>query len=101
MQYEGDASVPHAGFVHSALIYRSDDAFLEVALPFVERGIAGGEPVLVAVQGTNLEQLRAELGGEPEGVTLLSVDEWYETSARTRDKVARWIEERPGAGRPG
>jgi anti-sigma regulatory factor (Ser/Thr protein kinase) len=100
MQYHGEASAPHEnGFEHSALIYGSDEAFLETALPFVEGGVAAGEPTLVAVQGRNIESLRAALGGEPEGVTLLSVEEWYETSARTRDKFVRWAGEKSGSGR--
>jgi anti-sigma regulatory factor (Ser/Thr protein kinase) len=99
MQYEGEASAPHEGFVHSALIYGSDDAFMDVAMPFVEQGILAGEPTLIAVQGQNVEHLRSALGGEPDGVTLLSVEEWYETSARTRDKFGRWARERAGSGR--
>jgi len=99
MQYEGEASAPHEGFIHSALIYGSDDAFMDVALPFVEQGMLAGEPTLVAVNGRNVEHLRSALGGEPPGVTLLSVDEWYETSARTRDKSRRWVTERAGSGR--
>ena len=99
MQSKGEASDPHEGFVHSALIYGSDDAFMEVAQPFVEQGISAGEPTLVAVQSRNIENLRAAFGGEPEGVTLLSVEEWYETSASTRDKSRRWVTERAGSGR--
>jgi anti-sigma regulatory factor (Ser/Thr protein kinase) len=99
MQSRGEASAHHTGFIHSALIYGSDEAFLKVVLPFVEEGIAAGEPTLVAVQAQNIENLRAALGGEPDGVTLLSVEEWYETSARTRDKFARWADEHAGSGR--
>jgi anti-sigma regulatory factor (Ser/Thr protein kinase) len=99
MQYQGEASAPHEGFVHSALIYGSDDAFMEAARPFVEQGIQAGEATLVAVQPRNVENLRAALGGEPEGLTLMAVDEWYETSARTREKFMRWAVERTGSGR--
>jgi anti-sigma regulatory factor (Ser/Thr protein kinase) len=86
--WEGSAEAD--GFVHSALIYRSDREFMKVARPFVEEGSARSEPTLVAVQARNAENLRSALGGEPEGVTLLSVEQWYETSALTRDKFARW-----------
>jgi anti-sigma regulatory factor (Ser/Thr protein kinase) len=72
---------------------------MDVALPFVEEGIARSEPILVAVEGRNAKNLRSALGGEPEGVTWVSVEEWYETSARTRDKFARWARERIGGGR--
>jgi anti-sigma regulatory factor (Ser/Thr protein kinase) len=95
----GESSAPQQRFVHSALIYRTDDEFLDVALPFIELGIELGEPTLVAVQKANVENLRSALGGEPDGLTLLSVEEWYETSARTREKFARWAAERIGAGR--
>ncbi len=98
MRLEGEASVPEA-FEHSALIYGSDDALMNVALPFVEQGIEAGEPTLVTVQASNIDNLRSALGGEPEGVTLMSADEWYESSARTRDKLIRWAGERIGAGR--
>ena len=94
------AGLPHAhGFVHPALIYGSDQAFLDLALPLVERGIDRSEPTLVAVHERNLENLRSALGGEPEGVTMLSGEEWYETSARTREKFRSWAAERLNSGR--
>jgi anti-sigma regulatory factor (Ser/Thr protein kinase) len=99
MQSKGEASAPPAGFVHSALIYGSDAAFTDVALPFIEGGIEAGEPTLAAVQAQNIQNLRTALGGEPDGVTLLSTEEWYESSARSRDKFLRWAAERIGAGR--
>jgi len=99
MDYYGEASAPNEAFVHSALIYGSDDAFMDVALPYVEEAIDAHEPVLVAVQSQNLENLRAALGGEPEGTTLLANDEWYETSVSTREKFASWAKERIGSGR--
>ena len=94
----GETSTPHRGFVHQALIYGSDEEFVGVALPFVEEGIAAGEPTLVAAQRRNVENLREGLGAAA-GATLLSVEEWYETSARTRDKFARWAMERVGSDR--
>jgi anti-sigma regulatory factor (Ser/Thr protein kinase) len=90
MQYGGgEASDPQRGFVHQALIYDSDQAFIDVSLSFVREGIEAGEPTLVAVQRRNVDNLREALGGA-DGVTLLSVEQWYETSARSRDKFARW-----------
>lgn len=93
MQYNGrEASEPHRGFVHQALIYDSDQAFIDVSLPFVRGGIAAEEPTLVAVQRRNLDNLREALG-DADGAALFSVEQWYETSARTRDKFARWASE--------
>ncbi len=99
MVSRGEASVPEQGLVHSALIYGSDSEFLDVCVPFIERRVELGEPTLVAVQPANAENLRTALGGEPDGVTVHKVEEWYETSARTREKLARWGAERIGAGR--
>lgn len=98
MQSLGEASAPNAGFVHQALLYGSDREFLDVALPFVADGLNSEQPTLVSVQGRHIENLRAELGGSPEGLTLHPVEDWYETSARTRDKFARWAAERTQGG---
>jgi anti-sigma regulatory factor (Ser/Thr protein kinase) len=95
-----EASDAGRGFVHQALIYGSDDEFMDVVLPFVEEGLRSEEPTLVAVQDRHIENLRAALGGAPEGLTLHSVEDWYETSARTREKFVQWVVERTeGAGR--
>lgn len=100
MHSHGEASGLTEGFVHQALIYGSDQEFMEVVLPFVGEGLSSDEPILVAVQRRHVENLRAALGGTPEGLTVYPVEDWYETSARTRDKFARWVLERTArAGR--
>ena len=58
-----------------------------------------GEPALVAVQERHVENLRSALGGTPGEATLIPVEQWHVTSARTRDKFARWAPERAGRGR--
>ena len=97
MRFHGTASGPAKGFIHQALIYGSDQEFIDVALPFVEEAVAAGEPALVAVQERHVRNLHSALGGTPPGVTLFSVDQWYETSARTRDKFGRWVAEHAGS----
>jgi anti-sigma regulatory factor (Ser/Thr protein kinase) len=87
----GEASDPMQGLVHQALIYGSDEEFVGFAVPFVQEAVAADEPALVAMQERNIENLCAALGGAPPGVTLFSVEQWYDTSARTRDKFGRWI----------
>jgi anti-sigma regulatory factor (Ser/Thr protein kinase) len=93
MPTAGEASDPLQGLVHQALIYGSDEEFIRFAVPFVEEAVAADEPALVAVQERNVENLRAALGGAPPRVTLFSGEQWYDTSARTRDKFGRWIAE--------
>lgn len=99
MQHAGEASAPSKGLVHQALIYGSEQEFMDVALPFVEQGVASGEPTLVAVGEWNVENLRAALGDAPPGLTLASVERWYDTSARTRERLGRWVAERADRGR--
>ena len=97
---DGDSSGPVREFVHKALIYGSEEEFMDLALPFVEDGLQAEEPTLVAVQQCHLENVRAALGGTPDGLALHSVEEIFETSARTRDRFARWASERSeSAGR--
>jgi anti-sigma regulatory factor (Ser/Thr protein kinase) len=99
MHFHGEASVPAGDFVHQALLYGSDDEFMEVALPFVADGINSEQPTLVSVQSRHIENLRSALGGTPEGLELHPAEEWRGTSARTRDKFARWATERTAGGR--
>jgi|SRR5829696_3772857 len=98
MHSHGEASGPGQGFVHQALIYGSDQEFMDVARPFVEEGMRAKQPTLVAVQDRHLENLQAALGGTPEGLTLHPVEDWYETSARTREKFASWAAEQTERG---
>lgn len=48
-------------FVHSALFYHSQREYLDFVLRFVSDGMAADEPVMVAVPGDKLAQLRREL----------------------------------------
>lgn len=98
MHERGEASDPGRGFVHQALIYGSDEEFMDVALPFVKEGLRRGEPTLVAVQGRHIQNLRTALGGTPDGVSLDPVEDWYDTSARSRERFASWVEERTEGG---
>lgn len=94
----GEVSVPSNGFVHQALIYGSDQEFMDVALPFVEAGLKSKQPTLVAVQERHCENLRAALGDRADGLELCPAEDWYETSARTREKFARWVAEHAWIG---
>ena len=98
MRFDGEASDPE-GFVHQALIYGSDQEFMDVAVPFVEGAVTADEPVLVAVQQRHVENLRRALGRLTPGATLFSAEQWYDTSARTRDKFGRWVADHAADGR--
>lgn len=61
------------GFVHPALFYRGKRDYLAGTVPFVQDGLAAGEPVAVAVPTWNLEPLRAALGADAGRVRLLDM----------------------------
>lgn len=67
-------SVP-GPFAHLALPYRGDAEYLAGAVPFIVKGLASDEPVLVAVPTWRLPLLRAELGRSADDVTLLDMTE--------------------------
>jgi anti-sigma regulatory factor (Ser/Thr protein kinase) len=98
MQFDREASEGVEGLSHQALIYDSDQEFMDVAVPFIEDAARSGEPTLVVVQERNVENLRAALSGASSDLTLFSVEQWYETSARTREKFGRWVGERTNGG---
>jgi anti-sigma regulatory factor (Ser/Thr protein kinase) len=60
-------------FRHPALFYRGMDEYLAGTLPFIEEGLAAGEPVAVAVPGAQLEALRAGLGDAAPRVRLVDM----------------------------
>jgi anti-sigma regulatory factor (Ser/Thr protein kinase) len=93
MSQVGESPAAPATFVHQALIYESEQQFVDTALPFVEAGVEAGEPVLVAVQERNIEALRRRLPGDSPGVELRTVEQWYENPSRTRAKFAAWVAE--------
>ena len=55
-------------FDHQACLYGSDRQFLEMALPFLETGLANGEPVLAVTTPANLELIGSALGTRADDV---------------------------------
>lgn len=58
-----------AGFTHAALLYASDEEYLAGVLPFIEEGLASGQPVLVVVPAAR-QRLIEHAIGSPAGLTL-------------------------------
>jgi hypothetical protein len=51
-----------AAFMHRACLYGSDEQFLAMAMPFLDAGLAAGEPVLAVTTPANLELINTALG---------------------------------------
>jgi anti-sigma regulatory factor (Ser/Thr protein kinase) len=75
-----------AGLVHEALFYRDSGDLLAAAVPFVEDGLAAGQPVLVAVTSANLD-LVAGAVTDPDRVQFLDLTE----AGRNPGRIIPWV----------
>ena len=78
----GDMLTAGAGFCHDAAFYASDDEFLSIVAPFLDEGVAAGEPTLAALGDEHAELMRSELA-LPAGVTFLPRSVRYDCPAAT------------------
>jgi hypothetical protein len=62
------------GFRHDALLYRRRTELVRAVSDFVADGLVRGEPAIVVLPATDLEELRAALGGSQMGVVFLDAD---------------------------
>jgi anti-sigma regulatory factor (Ser/Thr protein kinase) len=69
-------------FSHEALLYRGEEGFMAATLPFLEEGIAAGEPALVAVSAAKAARLQAELGPDADQVMFANMSELGKNPAR-------------------
>ncbi|MGW4114531.1 anti-sigma factor RsbA family regulatory protein [Actinosynnema sp. NPDC004786] len=71
------AATGHVGYFHETAFYASDDDFRSIVLPFVDDGVAAGEPVVVACRPDN-ERLVREAVADPSGVVFLAGADQYD-----------------------
>jgi anti-sigma regulatory factor (Ser/Thr protein kinase) len=64
-----------ARFRHEAVFYPGPEAFLDHVAPFVEKGVAAGEPVMVALEARKLGALRQRLGASGDQVVFADMGE--------------------------
>ena len=68
-------TVTSRGFFHEAVLYSSDDEFLDGTLQFVRDGFEAGEPTLVVVARAKVRALRAELEHDGERLYFADMEE--------------------------
>jgi DcmR-like sensory protein/histidine kinase-like protein len=85
-------------FVHQACIYRSDNEFLAMAVPFTTAGLARGEPVLAVTRPTNIELLEESLGADAARVRFVDAHTWYRHPPATLSAYDRYVAARRGSG---
>lgn len=79
-------------FSHPAVFYRGTPEYLSYTVPFILDGLAGDEPVAVAVPGPNLDAMRAEVanrGGQVGQVRWLDMTEAGRNPGRIIPTVLR------------
>lgn len=70
-----------AGRFHEAGFYRSDAEFGALIIPFVEEGVAAGQPVILGYDDRKASLLRSWLS-DPDAVTFITGNTLYATPAR-------------------
>ena len=80
-----------AGHFHEAGFYGSETEFRALIVPFVEEGIAAGEPVIVGYDGRKNALVRSWLT-DPSAVTFLADNSVYATPARAIAAYRRLFE---------
>jgi anti-sigma regulatory factor (Ser/Thr protein kinase) len=87
-------------FHHEALFHRGEDELLAGTLPFIEEGMAGGEPVLVAAGDATIGLLRSKLNGRPDAVRFEDVSDVGRNPARLIPLWHEFVGTHAVAGRP-
>jgi anti-sigma regulatory factor (Ser/Thr protein kinase) len=95
-----DAETDRPGFIHSALLYHSQQEFLDFVVRFVLDGLARDEAALVAVPADKLDLLRDALnaggGGFAAELRLADIAEVGRNPGRFMAMEASFADEHPG-----
>lgn len=86
------------GFVHSALIYQSQQEYLDAVTRFIGDGLAAGEAVLVAVPSDKLALLHDAMaadGGLPPDVQTVDVTEEARNPSRFMAMEGAFVDDHP------
>ena len=81
----------HVGHFHEVGFYGSDAEFAALAVPFIEEGVAAGEPVVVAYDDRKGDLVRSSLA-DPSAVEFIGGTSQYATPARTIAAYQRLFE---------
>jgi anti-sigma regulatory factor (Ser/Thr protein kinase) len=96
------AETGQSGFVHSALIYRSQQEYLDSVVRFVGDGLARDDAVLVAVPRDKLDSLHDALvgsgGGFPAELRMADIAEVGRNPSRFMAMEGSFVDEHPGRG---
>lgn len=84
------------GLVHTAFVYETDDEFTKATSDFVERGLAAGHPVFVALAAPKVKVLRQRLGADSDAVAFSEMDELGRNPSRIIPALRSFIDGQGG-----
>lgn len=87
----------HTGFVHDTGFYCSDEELLELVVPFVEGGMADGDPTFVSLPGPELRLVRSTVGDRP-GLTFLDAADQYSRPTATIRRYRKLLGDEVASG---
>ena len=97
-----DAETDRPGFLHSALLYRSQQEYLDFVVRFVVDGLARDEAVLVVVPGDKLALLHKAINGQAGGfaaeLRMVDIAEVGRNPSRFMAMEGSFADEHPGRG---
>jgi hypothetical protein len=83
---------------HRALLYATDEDFVDAAAPFVTAGLERSDAVLVVSAPNRVNRLRRALGTDVERVEFRPSAKWYSSPQRALDSFRAFLQESTGAG---
>ena len=89
-----------AGFRHEAMLYSGPEGFLAGTLPFIQEGVAAGEPTLVVVESEKIEELRDRLGPDAPAVQFADMGQVGRNPARIIPAWRQFVAAHVTGGRP-
>jgi AcrR family transcriptional regulator len=78
--------------IHEALVYSSDEAFLERVVPFLRDGLAAGDPTSIVLTPSNSALLRDALGQDAHRVSFVDASVTYRRPAAAFAAYRRHLE---------
>ncbi len=84
--------MPPSGLLHHALVYGSPSEFVTTVEPLLREGMERGDALFVATKRSNIDPLRAALGGDAALVELHDTDAWQTRPADRLVAVRRMID---------
>jgi AcrR family transcriptional regulator len=78
--------------IHEALVYSSDEEFLEPLVPFLQDGLAAGDPVSVVLTPSKIALLRDALGQDAQRVSFSDGSGMYRRPAAAFAEYRRHLE---------